>query len=64
MHLVEAEYRARWDRGEAKTSIGAEAESLAEWLQKKHQDAPPLTPKTIANRLRHEHRERIAKSRN
>jgi hypothetical protein len=64
MHLVEAEYRARWDRGEAKTSIGAEAELLAEWLQKKHPDAPPLTPKTIANRLRHEHSERIAKSRN
>jgi hypothetical protein len=64
MHLVEAEYRARSDRGEAKTSIGAEAEWLAEWLQKKHPDAPQLTPKTIANRLRREHRERIAKSRN
>jgi hypothetical protein len=64
MHLVEAEYRARWDRGEAETSIGAEAEMLAEWLWKKHPDVPQLTPKTIANRLRHEHRERIAKARN
>jgi hypothetical protein len=64
MHLVEAEYRTRWDRGEAKTSIGAEAEWLAEWLRKRHPDAPQLTPKTIANRLRHEHRNRIAQSRN
>ena len=64
MHLVEAEYRARWDRGEAETSIGAEAKKLAEWFQKKHPDAPKLTPKTIANRLRDEHRNRMAQPRN
>ena len=43
MHLVEVEFRARWDRGEAKTSIGAEARMLSEWLQKEHPDAPQLT---------------------
>jgi hypothetical protein len=64
MHLVEMEYRARWDRGEAKTSISAEAELLAEWLKKEHATVPQPTPKTIANRLRHEHRERLTKPRN
>jgi hypothetical protein len=64
MHLIEAEYRARCDRGEANTRIGAEAKLLADWLQKTHPEAPPLTPKTIANRLRHEHREQLAKPRN
>ena len=60
MHLVEVEFRARWDRGEAETSIGAEAQMLSEWLQKEHRDAPQLTAKAIANRLRHEHRRRVA----
>jgi hypothetical protein len=64
MHLVEVEFRARWDRGDAKTSIGAEAQILSEWLQKKHPDAPQLTPKAIANRLRHEHRRRGASAQN
>src|SRR5689334_7845813 len=40
MHLVEAEYRARCNRGEAEASIGAEAKALAEWLQNKHPDIP------------------------
>jgi hypothetical protein len=64
MHLVEAEYRARWHRGEAEARIGAEAKTLAEWLQNKYPDVPRLTPKSIANRLRREHRERIANARN
>jgi hypothetical protein len=64
MHLVEAEYRARWHRGEAEASIGAEAKTLAEWLQNKHPDVPRLKPKSIANRLRREHRERIANAQN
>jgi hypothetical protein len=59
MHLVELEYRDRWQRGEAKPDIGAEANALAEWLRTEHPDAPQLTPKTIANRLRHEHRRRV-----
>jgi hypothetical protein len=64
MHLVEAEYRARCNRGEAEASIGAEAKALAEWLQNKHPDVPRLKPKSIANRLRHEHRERTTKTQN
>jgi len=59
MHLVELQYRDRWQRGEAETGIDAEAEALAEWLRTEHPDAPQLTPKTIANRLRHEHRRRV-----
>ena len=63
MHLVELEYRARWDRGEANVSIGAEAQVLSEWLRNTHPDAPRLTPKTITNRLRHEHQGRTKKTR-
>jgi len=59
MHLVELEYRDRWQRGEAETGINAEAEALAEWLRTEHPDAPQLGPKAIANRLRHEHRRRV-----
>jgi hypothetical protein len=62
MHLVEREYRDRWQRGEAKTGIGAEAKALAEWLRTEHPDAPQLKPKTIANRLRHEHRRRAGEA--
>jgi hypothetical protein len=64
MHLVEAEYRARCDRGEAEAGIGAEAKTLAEWLQSKHPHLPRLKPKSIANRLRHEHRKRTTKAQN
>jgi hypothetical protein len=60
MHLVEREYRARGDRGDTKANIGEEAKVLSEWLRSTHPDAPRLTPKTIANRLRHEHRMRKA----
>ncbi len=63
MHLVELEYRARWDRGEANVSIGAEAQVLSEWLRNTYPDAPRLTPKTITNRLRHEHQGRTKKTR-
>jgi hypothetical protein len=64
MHLVEAEFRARWERGEVQKSIGAEADALCAWLKAAHPEAPRLTPKSIANRLRHEHRERILKAQN
>jgi hypothetical protein len=62
MRLVEQEYRARRARGEAQTGINAVAKALAEWLRTKHSDAPQLTPKTIANRLRHEHRRRAGEA--
>jgi hypothetical protein len=63
MYLVEKEYHARWQRGEAETSIGAEAAALANWLRTEHPHAPPLTPKTIANKLRHDYRRRGAEAR-
>jgi hypothetical protein len=63
MHLVELEHRDRWQRGEAETSIGAEAAALANWLRTEHPHAPPLTPKTIANKLRHDYRRRGAEAR-
>jgi hypothetical protein len=63
MHLVEVEHRARWQRGEAETSIGAEAAALSDWLQRAHPHAPRLKPKTIANRLRGEHRRLTADAR-
>jgi hypothetical protein len=56
MHLVEIEHRARWERREAKVSIGDEARILWAWLRENHPDAPPLTAKTIENRLREQHR--------
>jgi hypothetical protein len=64
IHLVEAEHRARWDRDEAEIKLSAEAEKLAAWLKSQHPDVPQLKPKTIANRLRHEHRKRVADARN
>jgi hypothetical protein len=63
MHLVEEEYCARWARGEAKISLKAEAEALADWLQTEHPHAPQPTPKTIENRLRADHRRRVARPR-
>jgi len=56
MHLVEREHQVRCDRGEAEASIGREAEVLEAWLRDNHPDAPRSSAKTIANRLRHQHR--------
>jgi hypothetical protein len=49
-------------RGETETRIGAEAAALADWLRTEHPHAPPLTPKTIANKLRDDHRRRVAEA--
>jgi hypothetical protein len=51
MHLVEAEFRARCDRGEIQATLRAESEALAAWLRDQHPSAPKLTPTTINNRL-------------
>ena len=60
IQLVEAEHRTRWDRGEALESIVAESKILEKWLSRIHPTAPPLTAKTIRNRLAEEHRRRVA----
>jgi hypothetical protein len=56
IHLIVAEHRRRLANGEAEILVTAEAESLADWLKSTHPDVPPLTPKTIQNRIRAEHR--------
>jgi hypothetical protein len=63
MHLVEEEYRARWERGEAYSGIGAEAEYLSKWVEKAHPTMPRPTAKTIRNRLGKEHRQRLVEAR-
>jgi hypothetical protein len=60
MHLVENEYRSRCQRGVALTGVNAEARVLAEWFRATHPDAPSLTAKTIANKIRHDHRKYVA----
>lgn len=54
--LVEQEMRARASRGKMKPNLAQEAIDLAAWLKRAHPSAPPMTDKTIANRLRGEYR--------
>jgi hypothetical protein len=60
MRLVENEYRSRCQRGVAQTTVSSEARALAEWFRATHLDAPPPTAKTIENKIRSEHRQRVA----
>ena len=63
MYLVEAEFEARCKRGEVADTLRTESEYLASWLRTSHPGVPPLTPKTIQNRLREKYRQ-IKKPRN
>lgn len=56
--LVLAEHRQRLAAGEAETSVTAEANYLCRWFAKNHPNAPPLSTKTIENRIREQHRKR------
>jgi hypothetical protein len=60
MYLVEEEHRRRFQRGVAQTHVALEARELAEWFRAKHPNAPPLTAKTIENKIRSAHRQRVA----
>ena len=60
MYLVEQEHRRRFQRGVAQTHVAPEARELAEWFRAKHPNAPPLTAKTIENKIRSAHRQRVA----
>ncbi|AOG04380.1 hypothetical protein [Bosea sp. RAC05] len=51
MHLVEAEFRRRCALATVEVSMAKESVYLAAWLRSAHPTAPPLTPKTIQNRL-------------
>ena len=55
IHIVEAEHRRRLEAGVAEFRVTNEAKYLAEWL-KEYSALPPLTPKTIENRIRANHR--------
>lgn len=62
MHIVEAEFRRRKERGEVIwKSIKAEAEHLAAWFENvrvvQYPDAPGLTAGTIETRIRVEYHE-------
>lgn len=63
MHLIEGEFRSRWERGVAEKSIKRESQILAKWLKQNHPDMPTAGPKAIENHLRDEHRMRLAKPR-
>jgi hypothetical protein len=55
---VEREHIARWERGEALTSVKAEALALWNWIRSRHPEAASGKPKTIEERIRTEHRAR------
>ncbi|MBZ6077573.1 hypothetical protein [Microvirga puerhi] len=61
MHLVEAEFQARCDRGEVEGSLTIEAKALSQWLRDTYPQSPPLTPKTIMNKLRDTYRQFMAR---
>ena len=56
-HLVQAEMRRRATLGHLQPTISQEAETLSRWLVDAHPEAPPMTVKTIRNRLAAEYRE-------
>jgi hypothetical protein len=60
MHLVEEEHRRRWQRGIAQTAVSSEARALAEWYGAEHHNRPALRAGTIENKIRFEHRRRVA----
>lgn len=52
MHIIEAEFQRRKESGSIAESLNAESTQLESWFKKQHPDNPPVTAKTIANRLR------------
>jgi hypothetical protein len=58
IQLVLAEHRRRIDTGEVFDRVGEEAEHLKHWVDKEYPDAPPITAKTIENRINKVHRNR------
>lgn len=55
-HLIETEYQRRKDEGIVEKSLSAESDYLATWFKKRHPDKRPVTPKTIANKIRDDFR--------
>lgn len=52
IHLVEIEFEARCGRDEVHRTLAAESEQLANWFRQEYPHFPPMTAKTIKNRLR------------
>ncbi len=53
-YIIEAEYHRRKDDGLVEKTLAAESDYLATWFKKRHPDKRPVTPKTIANRIRND----------
>lgn len=56
--LYKSEFDRRWGRGEMEHDLKAEARALLQWFEETHPDRQAPTAKTIANRIRDQHRER------
>ena len=52
MHIIEAEFQRRKESGSVAESLNSESAQLEAWFKKQYPDKPPVTAKTIANRLR------------
>jgi hypothetical protein len=50
-HLVEGEFRRRFEAGERYSKVSEWARSLVEWLHTEHPSAPPVKQKTVCNKL-------------
>jgi hypothetical protein len=58
IQLIVAEHQRRVDSGEVIDGVGEEAEHLKHWVDVEYPDAPPITAKTIENRINEAHRHR------
>ena len=56
MHLVQDEATRRRENGEVEKSVGDEAKYLKQWFDEHHAGTPPLSTKTIENKIRAQHR--------
>jgi hypothetical protein len=52
MHLVEAEFKRRRNAGRLEPFLTREAAALAAWFRVAYPEVPPLTAKSISNKLR------------
>ena len=52
MHLIDAELKARMERGDTLPTLRLESEALADWFLRTYPHAARPTPKTIQNKIR------------
>jgi hypothetical protein len=58
IQLIVAKHQRRIETGEVFDRVGEEAEHLKHWVDVEYPDAPPITAKTIENRINEAHRHR------